>query len=135
MTRNPNHPWAPSVRDPQCLAFAVEPSMRKKMMRSAKAFPGCHCLWCIQAATPRQPMTLWPACKCETCDSHILWRQPQHFMRVCEHGHRWTIDSEEPDDCELCRLDELEKRTCEMKQQLSIIMDQTRLTTAQPVIS
>ena len=127
MNRNPQHPWAPAVRDPQCLGFAVDAKTRKKMMMSAKPFPSCGCLWCIQAATPQQPMTLWPACNCQTCESHILWRQPRHFMRVCEHGQRWTIDLSEPDDCDVCRLDKLEEKTCEMKERLSILTDQARL--------
>lgn len=116
--RNLKHPWAPAKRDGKCLAFQLSADDRKLWLRSAKPFSGCDCLWCVQAATPEQPQTLWPACKCETCESHILWRQPEHFMRQCKHGRRWTPDSSEDDDCQICRIEGSEHRVEILKQQI-----------------
>lgn len=126
MNRNLKHPWALAKREGKCLAFQLGADERKLWMRSAKPFSGCDCLWCMQATVPEQPLTLWPACSCATCESHILWRQPEHFMRQCKHGKRWTIDQEEDDDCSICRLDELEYKIETTKQELSNRIEQAQ---------
>ena len=81
----------------------------KLLGRKAFPFSGCDCLWCVRAAHSEE-RTLWPACNCAKCESHILWRQPEHFMRQCKHGRRWTNDQNEGDECGICRLDNLESR-------------------------
>ena len=86
-----------------CIGYSLEPEVANLVGMKVKPFPNCSCAWCYEASWENQPYSYAPACKCSTCRDHLVLRMPAHFLRVCsKHGHRWTVNFMEPDDCEDC---------------------------------
>lgn len=82
----------------RCLGDSLDASLTYRF----EPFPGCWCGWCaiIADAGPRTV-----GCGCIACACHPARNVPDHYLRVCPvHGHRWTIDRDEPDPCPVCEV-------------------------------